>query len=190
MYVKNMVCKFQVRHTVTKQSINADGGVTHAHILEITGPILPSHCQTLISLFHKTQTADFGMVFNTHEPTVPLNILPSMVNKNCDKNVSKDTEKNVLASVDNIGISSGGVGEDNSDSGTILDSIKENNDSEANGQDKDDVRNKLTVNENKKVEEENNVLEMRKHFKNEKISDKISAIKEIVCTPQGFTWNS
>ena len=53
----------------------AQGGVKQSDILEVTGPILPHHVQNLVQLLKDTQNSKFTITFNTHEPSVPLNVL-------------------------------------------------------------------------------------------------------------------
>ena len=126
-----------MKHTVVKQP-DKDGSITHAHILEIAGPILPHHTQSLINLYHRTQQENFGMVFNNHDITAPFNILGRLHQENVDTDMANidETEQN-CRNGDKVGQSSS-----------------------------------------------------NKHFIHKPISDKICAIKEIVCTPEGFTWNS
>lgn len=156
---------FQVRHTVTKQSIK-EGEVTNAHILEIGGALLPWHCQQLISLLHKTQAADFGVVFNNHEQTVPFNILPALLDLNTAKHspMKVPTESNSA--------------NDTNSAHTILDTVTE-----------DDKLNEDEQSANRR-NKTGQAVEETGHFKNVQISERIGVLKEVVCTPEGFSWNS
>ena len=126
-----------MKHTVVKQP-DKDGSITHAHILEIGGPILPHHTQSLITLYHSTQQENFGMVFNNHDVTAPFNVLGRLNQETVDTDVENVDETVKIFS------------------------------------DNDKEKQEITKN----------------HFRHKPISDKICAIKEIVCTPEGFTWNS
>ena len=135
-YLKYIV-SLQVKHTVVKQP-DKDGSITHAHIVEIAGPILPHHTQSLITLYHKTQQENFGIVFNNHDITAPFNFLGRLNREN------EDTE------------------------------VKNENDIAQNYSDSDKTKHDVA----------------KKHFIHKPVSDRICAIKEIVCTPEGFTWNT
>lgn len=63
----------QVKHSIARRP-DTDGSIRQVHILEIAGPILPHHVHTLSSLLQRTQSSDFSLTFNTHEPTYPFNI--------------------------------------------------------------------------------------------------------------------
>ena len=126
-----------MKHTVVKQP-DKDGSITHAHILEIAGPILPHHTQSLITLYHRTQQENFGMVYNNHDVTAPFNVLGRLNQETVDTDVENVDETVKIFS------------------------------------DNDKEKQEIT----------------KKHFRHKPISDKICAIKEIVCTPEGFTWNS
>ena len=112
-----------------------DGTITQAYIVEVTGPILPFHTQSIISLYHKTQQADFRVVYNNHDITAPFNVLGTL----SDTNVNDKDSTNILQDHDN----------------------------------------------SRKVEQT-----WTQFFKHKSISENICAIKEIVCTPNGFTWTS
>ncbi|XP_045196207.2 protein downstream neighbor of Son-like [Mercenaria mercenaria] len=149
----------KVKHTAVKQS-DREGNVTQAHIVEVAGPILPHHCQGLVSLLHRTQNADYGMVCNNHDPTIPFNVLSKLIHSsNADKyeNSEKLSEN-----------------ESKCNTSTILDSIEDGSSSA-------------------KSEKEGNVVQLdaeRFHKLVPVDEDRICAIKEIVCTPEGFTWTS
>lgn len=136
----------KVKHTAVKQS-DREGNITHAHIVEVTGPILPWHCQHLVSLLHRTQSADFGMVFNNHDPTVPLNVLSKILTSKTDKEQNSEGKEEKITS-------------------TILESIVE-------------LDEKM----------EDSEQEMKTFHKIVQVEEnRISALKEVVCTPEGFTW--
>ena len=122
-----------MKHTVIKQP-DKDGTITAAHIVEISGPILPLHTESVISLYHNTQQADFGVVFNNHDITAPFNILGTLSDKCIHDKHNTDTIQDT----------------------------------------------------NENIEDSTRT----KHFIHKSISEKVAAVKEIVCTPDGFSWKS
>ena len=83
-----------MKHTVVKQP-DKEGAITHAHIVEITGPILPHHTESLISLYHRTQQRDFGVVFNNHDITATFNVLGRLKAEKDDQNMD-DSKENLV----------------------------------------------------------------------------------------------
>ncbi|XP_052810816.1 protein downstream neighbor of Son-like isoform X2 [Mya arenaria] len=169
----------KTKHTAVKQS-DGDGNITSAHIVEIGGPILPHHTQQLVSLIHTTQAQDFGMVFHNHDPTVPFNVLPTLVGTENEMEQSPvesgecEKVKDILE-VDDMGNNdSSHVNNCDDNSLTILDSSSSNH------------NNHLSKSSEEKT---NTSVITEKLFRNVPIADKVSAMKEVICTPNGFTWN-
>ncbi|XP_060592428.1 protein downstream neighbor of Son-like [Ruditapes philippinarum] len=139
----------KVKHTAVKQS-DRDGNITQAHIVEVAGPILPQHCQRLVSLLHRTQSADYGMVFNNHDVTIPFNVLSKLGDQNAK------TKKDV------------------GETSTLLEQIDEES-SDSKTENCDNSAKRDTGNFHKLIPID---------------GDRICAVKEIVCTLEGFTWTS
>lgn len=162
---------FQVKHTVVKQS-DKDGIITQAHIVEVTGPILPHHCQNMVSLLHRTQCADYGMVFNNHYTTVPFNVLSRVVRHN---NKMKSDNRHSFGRSNTSRIEP--------DCSAILDSIHEEEEEEDNAS----VRTDDVTSEKRDHEE----LQFGKFHRLVPVDEeRVCAIKEVICTPGGYTWTS
>ncbi|CAG2232303.1 DONSON [Mytilus edulis] len=81
----------KVKHSIARQP-DVDGNIRQVHILEVAGPVLPHHVQTISSLLHRTQNQDFSLTFNTHEPSQPFNV-------KCppgDENIVENCRRSVL----------------------------------------------------------------------------------------------
>ena len=159
-----------------------EGGFTSAHIVEVTGPILPCHTENLVTLFHKTQAQDFGMVFNNHDPTVAFNVLPTVVKcgNECSLNSVKLEESKANNSITNSSQdvadekegkheSNPATDNENKPALTILDTLDAQNEHVVDKKD-DFLPDKL--------------------LKLHPISEKVCAIKELVSTIDGFLWKS
>nr|KAG5711022.1 hypothetical protein BaRGS_013756 [Batillaria attramentaria] len=62
----------KIRHSVAKMSL--DGETQDAHVLEITGPLLPHHQLNIATIVHEAIPDTVVISYNTHEPTVPFNM--------------------------------------------------------------------------------------------------------------------
>ncbi|KAL5010623.1 hypothetical protein ScPMuIL_012928 [Solemya velum] len=60
------------KHSSAKQA-DDKGNIKHSHIVEVGGPILPHHVQSVCQLLRRTQTS-FSISFNNHEPSLPFNV--------------------------------------------------------------------------------------------------------------------
>ncbi|KAH3735812.1 hypothetical protein DPMN_042370 [Dreissena polymorpha] len=164
-----------------------------AHIVEVSGPILPSHCQHLVALYHTSQAADFGMVFNNHDLTTPFNILPRVVNLGAllsarigtegsspevkeAKGESQETTTEGFHSEEEKWVCGGNDIGNSSPAGkndvlcAKIDNVEGKATDLLNAYESDSLSSKL--------------------FRHVPISDRVTAMKELVCTPTGFSWKS
>ncbi|KAL4233691.1 hypothetical protein ACF0H5_008371 [Mactra antiquata] len=168
----------KVKHTVVKQQSDKDSNITHAHIVEISGPILPSHCQRLVSLLHHTQNADFGMVFNNHDTTIPFNILGKLCGE-------MPEELNESDSSDIVGDDDTDISDLNCEKKTMLEAIDNAH----------SVRNVKNSNKNSGGDSDlsstGEAWKLKGFYKSVPIADdRICGIKEVVCTKEGFSWTT
>ena len=136
---------FQVKHSTVKQS-DKEGHISHANILEVTGPILTSHSQALTALFHHTQSADFSFVYSNHDSTTPFNILPKVLKAHSCELPKEDRYHG-------------------------------NEQCESNQKNPGATELQLSNMANR-------------FYKHTEISDRLSSVKEVVCSMDGFSWET